>query len=322
MFPPPDYSLSQAAETLLEEGWEAREEDREELAHELFVRSLEAAERAGDTKSIAHALYSLADNALHFWPGGEDEPFAVRRKLCRDALALYREIDDGQGIVKCLNLLAPTCPTDECSRLLDESLELARRLNYSEGIVIALIAQTVIFHGANDSQSRLSIVSEAVAIARQCNTDSPLVRALLTLALMVDGHEARRAAYEEVHALCRRNGWKTRLLYGLITCAGSACDDVPDHRERYANEALELARELGNTVSESSALWNLSEVARARGNEGFAADLLAQSDAISPPIQSSPEIEEALTSYDIEEVFRLLGDAEIQKRATDEEEDP
>ena len=300
-------SESDAGE-LLKDGWRSRDEDQPELAHDCFRKSLEAAQRREDQTDIARAKLALANNVLHFCPDYEDDPFTARERLCGEALRLFQVGNDVRGIADALRLRASTAHHDEAKTLLEESLEVARQAGYAKGVIRALAALGNHYDMGGKRAHGNVMKYEALQLARSAGDDREVATVLESVAISFEGNdEERRAVFDELLALLKELDLKASRTKSLVLYALFACDDNDyDRKEQLLNDAMLLARELGNTLQESTCLELLARVARDRGDIGKAESLEFQSREIAEPLDSPPGLDEAFANDDHEHALHII----------------
>jgi predicted ATPase/class 3 adenylate cyclase len=204
-----------------------------------LARALDANEPR--TSSRARALAAAGDLAT------EDGLYEEAHQLLGESLALWRELDDTEGIAKTLNHLGNLAraryETDAARAMLQQGLEMRRAAGNDRGVAVSL-------------------------------------RNLGLLATQQRDFETARTLFEEAVPLARAAGDKrviATLTHALATVTFS--DGDWDEARRLAEEALQMSRQLGDRQGVAEALTVLSGVSAAEGDGPAATSLLAEADA-------------------------------------------
>lgn len=295
-----DDFTAYSPESALRAGWQARESGQSKAASDLFLRSLELAEQAGDQKAIGNAKLALADNVMHCCPGNEPDPFECRERLCEEVLLVFQSIGDDAGVVDALILQASVTSKNEPVQLLEESVAIARRIEYVPGIVHGLAALGSQLLLKSDCVAGLAHKREAVQRARKHGEKRLLAFALNSLTVGLEaGHEETRVVFEELIALRKELNQPHALADDLVMSALACPADDLDGRANRLNEALAIYRELDLPARQASCLTLLAKNARDSGDAVSAEQLDRESSELNKPIQSPPGFEEALARGDV-----------------------
>lgn len=282
-----------SAQEFLATGKQARADGRSEEANAFFELSLAAAEKLGDRAGMAAALFTLGENAICIDNDPSEHAFDKRRRFAGEAQRVFAELGDEQGIVRCLVLKATVARTkQEQKQLIDESFAIAERIGYQQGIVLAKV-RLAAYISLDDRARAAEIVAEAIDLAKEIGDEPATIHALKAMTSFPEDTTRRRAAFEDLQAIYRKNGEQRQLIEMLMWCAALGCeDDDFDRQETYVNEALAVATAIGSAKDEASCLLRLSHIARGRGDLQKADELEAASRSLwdipmPPPIPDS-----------------------------------
>jgi predicted ATPase len=187
----------------------------------------------------ARALLGLGTVAV------DQSDFEQAKASCEEALALYRELEDIEGVADSLGMLG----------------------------------WVEMFQGNNDGATAL--LEEGLAVARESGNDWSLGNALNKLAVIAGDRgdfERAEALFEECLALARKRGDRQMaqvVLYNLGFAEAVRGDY--ERAETHLEECLAGSRELKDTFGVATDLVGLGAVAMRRGNHGRARMLLGES---------------------------------------------
>lgn len=200
--------------------------------------------------------------------------------LSEESLALWRRLDDQVGMTNCLNgLCAARVLSVDYERgdpVCWESLTLSRRVGNRAGIVCSLMYLGVAAQGRGDHERARTFFCDCERACRELE----MGRSVFAGWLM--SHWSRSEAEEGDHASARS----------------------------HAEKALEIGRSLDDTWGISLGLQALAKVERARGEDGRAGTMLAESLEGFRIVGRKREIAECL-----EAIASLDNGRECQKRA-------
>jgi hypothetical protein len=253
-------------------------DDRYRNAHDLFVRSLEAAWLQDDRRTGARALLALANNLVCYCPAEiENLDLESTDDLCMEALALFQQVGDESGVADCLRALDR----------IEESLEVCRRIKYQPGIVQGLARQAIL-SGLSGRVGASEDALAAVELARELDEPRLLADALRTAAICLPQEETSfsRQLWLEAASIYRELNLAGNCAAAKRSCAFLACDDDPDLQERLLEEAGDLWHSLERYESERICLERIAELADNRGDTVRAAQCRERTaflDSLSEP---------------------------------------
>jgi predicted ATPase/DNA-binding CsgD family transcriptional regulator len=210
--------------------------------------------------------------------------------LCRESLALYRELHDPREMASVLGRLgwialwlgdAPLATT-----LLEESLALSRRAGDKVRLAYALIplALTLLLHGGQSDYPRVhSLLEESLALCRQERFQAGIAHSLYFLGLwhIQQGDAATaRSLFEESFALFSALGQRLWAVHPLY-CLGKVAAQLGDLPAAYAlyKESLALFQQLDDQRSIATCLEGWGSVVARQGVAAWAAQLWGAAEA-------------------------------------------
>ncbi len=200
--------------------------------------------------------------------------YANAQAMLEEALDIYRELEDQQGIALSLNYLGNVARLQgnrqPANLLYEESLALSRELSDQHGISVALSNLGNIAKSQGDYESARALYEESLAIRRELRDQQGIVISLTNLGSM---------AY----------------VQGDYRAAATLFD-----------ESLAIAREIGDRGSEALILNNQGLVAKAQGEYEAANALFQQSLGIRTELEDKDGIAASLN--DLGMVAYCLGD--------------
>jgi hypothetical protein len=261
------------SDELLDAGWRARDlDDRHDLAHDFFSRSLELARSQHNAATAAKALLALANNLLWYCPKEIDESDLTVDALCEEASELFREVGDESGIAACLRGLWK----------FDESLAICQRINDQVGIVRSLERQAVLAASHNQHRESSELCTQALTLARELENKEVLADVLKTIGICWhDDDRLRRSALLEASGLYGELGHRRDRAESLQICAMLACDDDLASKQRLLEDSCAIWHDLGRYEMEAICLDSLVDVAEERGDQATAAELRKRSEAVA-----------------------------------------
>jgi predicted ATPase len=165
--------------------------------------------------------------------------------------------------------------------LLEEGLQLARKLSDERGVAVCLNAQAVLARDRNDITLSRRLFEESLALWRESGDPLAIARSLSNLAsvarLQSDFARAR-SFYAECLSIFRKSNNQTGIAWSLNYQGDVARDqgDVESARALY-EESLDTFRELGDRWGMAGSLADLGNLTRDQGNYDVAESLYRES---------------------------------------------
>ena len=148
--------------------------------YETSVKVLETV-HPDDSKLRSDLLYRIARFCYELGKIDELEKFSA------EALDLYREINDKEGIVKTLNTLGLKYYTEldynKASKLNEEALEISNEINSKEDKANSLYNLSFPVVNLGDHERSIALKEEALKISREIKNDHLTARVLLSLSV-------------------------------------------------------------------------------------------------------------------------------------------
>jgi predicted ATPase/transcriptional regulator with XRE-family HTH domain/Tfp pilus assembly protein PilF len=205
--------------------------------------------------------------------------------FCEEALALYRERNDREGIAQALNSLGIVAVGQgdyaRATARYEESLALARELGDRRGIALALsnLAQ-VVWRRGDDARAE-TLLEEGLALDRERGDKEGMAISLANLGILVKqrGDYARALALQEESLALKRELGHKRGIAASLQNLGSVARAQGDYARATAlyEESLALMRELVDRQGIALALSNVGAVACDRGASERGAAVLEES---------------------------------------------
>jgi predicted ATPase len=281
-----------------------------------------AIEKRGD------ASESVRAKAL--WAAGvRTENADQARRLLQESLALYRQLEDKQGIARALSELGARADDfGEAAALLEQSLTLFQELDDELGMSLALASLGGKAWIQGDYERATTLIERSLTLAREMGNKSIVAERLRALGnIALDQMNYGRAAtfYDESLALARELDDKEGIA-GLLNSLGEMARLQGDY-ERAAElygEGLVLRRELGTRFGTAMMLHNLGYVALHRGDGQQAIALFEGSMALYQELKRPKGIAECVAGLAgaagvmgrPERAARLFGAAEALLKTT------
>ena len=233
-----------------------------------FLESVLATHVSVGTSVQAKALFTAGQLA---WYQGD---FHRGEELLEEALGLYRQIGDQQGIALCLygqgrGALVRHKYAD-ARRLLEEALTIFRETGNKWGSAYTLVslAHPALCQGEESKASRL--LEESLALFKETGSKSDSAWALFYLARVILEHRdytRARVLLEEGLALCRETAFKWGMAYSLALL-GELAIQRGDIGAAYSllEESHMLSREMGDQRSMARSLVLLASVVTIQGD--------------------------------------------------------
>jgi len=228
-----DHDNLRAALTFAVEAGEAEIEGRLVVALRWFwvVRGFSNEARSSFERAIADTADAddrlrarvLADGATFPYRQGD---LAEARRLWSEALALYRALEDQEGIARCIADLGAVASTegdlDAAAAAYRESLPLFEALGHDQRAAIALANLAAIAELRGDNETAADFGERAVAAQRGLGDLDGLAISLHNLArarIALGELTVARTLLDEAFALAERLGYREVIAYALETSA-------------------------------------------------------------------------------------------------------
>jgi predicted ATPase/DNA-binding XRE family transcriptional regulator len=257
--------------------------------------------------------------------------YASARARYEQALEIYRELGDRQGIANSLNDLGNVhgLQGDYATRrsLQEQSLALFREVDDRSGIAGALFQLANVASVEGDHVAAASLFNESLEMLRELGDKRGIAMSLASLGNegeALGDHDAAWSYYQEGLQIFRELGDRWSIANSLVNLGNVACNrgDYPAARA-LLEESLGLFRELGAKRGIAYALAGLGNAARSEGDYRQAASLLKESLAIRMDLGNKQGIAECLEGLarvagaqeQYEPAATLLGAAQTQRAA-------
>jgi len=210
-----DAELEGRLVTALRWFWVVRGFSKE--ARSAFERAIADTEHADDRLRAR----VLADGATFPYRQGD---LAEARRLWGEALALYRTLEDDEGIARCIADLGAVASTegdlDGAAAAYRESLPLFEALGHHQRAAVALANLAAIAELRGDNETAAEFGERAVAAQRALGDLDGLAVSLHNLArarIALGDLDVARALLDEAFALAQRLGYREVIAYALET---------------------------------------------------------------------------------------------------------
>ncbi len=221
------------------------------------------------------------------------------RVFFQESLALYRKLDDQQGIARTLHNMAGGMPTTEASiELLNQSLALFETIGDKRGISRVLSSLGGLAWRQGAYERAIALCERSLVLAREMENTRAMASLLRLLGnIKLEQREYERAAsfFEESLCLAQALGDKPGIA-SLLNSLGEMARLQGDYERaaEYYDESLELRRELGNKLLIAIMLHNLGYVALRQGNKRQAAKFFEDSLRLHQEIDKKEAVGECL----------------------------
>jgi predicted ATPase/class 3 adenylate cyclase len=251
----------------------------------------------------AKALYGLGRAALV----QGDYAYAISR--LEESAALFRDLDDAQGVVYALAdlgwIATMRAEGERAQRLATESLASARTTGDKTLIAAAVHSLACAALEQRDYEEARALFEESLALRRSVGDDRNVSSSLEgtgLVALLSGDYDGAAGAFEEGLSLGREldNRPVIAAAVGNLGLVSLLRGDV-DQAESYSTESIGLCRDIGEKRGVIQDLHTLAGVAAAKGELARAATLACAVDGLHDAIQAPPWAAEQI----VEE--RLLG---------------
>jgi predicted ATPase/transcriptional regulator with XRE-family HTH domain len=223
--------------------------------------------------------------------------------LCKESLALCRELGDTGGIAVSLRLLGTIAHRRnnlvEAYALTEEALALFREVGDKDGIAWSLADSAHRVSHQGEYARGIALHEEALALWREVGHKDRIAQSHICLAEMLfisQGDPARvHALLEEGLALARELGYKRGIACGNSLSGQLALRQGDTDRARnLLEESLALCREMGNREDIATSLFILGKVAENKGDYAAASTLLKESLEIGRVVSDNRHIADCL----------------------------
>jgi predicted ATPase/class 3 adenylate cyclase len=266
--------------------WEARgyfSEGRERLSSILSTGVAQ-----GRTAARAKLLARAAELAYR------QSDYAATVELAEESLAIYREIDDKQGIasvlIKLANAATEAGDYETASGFLEEALAIWQELDDKHGTARALISLGWAALRPGDYPLANKRLEAALVISRELEDTRSIgfeLSGLGEVALRQGDYARATQLLEESLELRRQLGNKWGVGVSLGTLGWVAIREGDwKHALARLGESLEVRQELGDKGGSAWCIERLAEVAQAQGNPEKAVRLLSAAGALRISIGS------------------------------------
>lgn len=210
--------------------------------------------------------------------------FEQAEVLCREGLALSRELEDTDAIITSLRMLGYVAMEQSnyaaARTLVEEALDLARQVKSSWGIAYALeILAAVAFEQGEYTRAQ-ALIDESLAISRQVGDTWGIGRSLWLLALVTlfQGNLPKaHAMIEERLTLSREGNDQRGIAYSFLILGYLAfLQDQDDTMHTLLEESLAFHQQTGDRRGIAWTLHGLGWVALAQGDYSTAYALYEQ----------------------------------------------
>jgi len=200
--------------------------------------------------------------------------FEQAEALCREGLALSRELEDADGIIISLRMLGYVAMEQSnyaaARTLLEEALDLARQVNNTWGIAYSLEILAAVAFEQGEYVRAQTFIDESLAISRKGGDTWGMARSLWLLALVAlfQGNLARAHTIIEEHlTLSREVNDQRGLAYSLLILGYLAFFQGQDDTMRtLLEESQALHKQTGDRRGIAWTLYGLGWVALAQGD--------------------------------------------------------
>ena len=239
-----------------------------------------AIERSNDASELVRAKVLWAAGA-----GVRTENPDQARRLLQESLALYRQLEDKQGIACVLSELgAKAGDFGEAVALLEQSLALFQELDDELGMSVALASLGGKAWAQGGYERATTLFERSLTLAREMGNKSIVAARLRSLGnIALDQMDYGRAAtfYDESLTLARELDDKEGIA-GLLNSLGEMARLQGDYERaaEFYGDGLVLRRELGARLGMAMILQNLGYVALHQGDGQQATALFEESMAL------------------------------------------
>ena len=200
--------------------------------------------------------------------------FEQAEALCREGLALSRELEDADGIIISLRMLGYVAMEQSnyaaARTLLEEALDLARQVNNTWGIAYSLEILAAVAFEQGEYVRAQTFIDESLAISRKGGDTWGIARSLWLLALvaLIQGNLARAHAIIEEHlTLSREMNDQRGIAYSFLILSYLAFfQGQHDTMSTLLEESQALHKQTGDRRGIAWTLYGLGWIALAQGD--------------------------------------------------------
>jgi len=223
--------------------------------------------------------------------------------LCKESLALYRELRDQRGIAASLYWLGNVAwvrdNAEEARSLLEEALTLFRQIDYKGFIAWPLFTLALLHYSQGEYTQARTLFEESLALYRDVGNKMGIAHTLSQLAqvLLVSQSEQARvhSLLEECLALSNELGFKEGIAASLCLSGQLALiqgEIITAHS--LVQESAALYKEMGHRHDTGWSLSKLARVVAAQGDYAAARALYEESLAITREVSNKLHIASGL----------------------------
>jgi len=280
----------------------------------LAKQSLQMAQTVSDKQTEALSLSFLGIFTLLQGRAGDGTP------ILEQALGIYRSLGDKIGQADTLRFLTVVNRghPEYLADFIKEAIRLYRELDDLSGITICLMSLARLTMWQGDFSAPAPMLDEAIMTSRQLGSQASEVEALLaygTLAYWRGDYEGAMAFYEEAIGMSEKIGDRFQNLWGRVHKAYVVL------RQGDIQKARALFKDNIKTISEASliiplvyAIEGLASLHVNQNQPERAAQLFAWADAMREKIgDPRPPVEQASIEKDLAAVHSKLDDAEFTR---------
>ncbi|MEP7147074.1 MAG: tetratricopeptide repeat protein [bacterium] len=213
--------------------------------------------------NMARILYSTGLMSNYLGKTSDAERYG------KEALSIFRNINDGEGIVLCLNLLGATLnlsspKTDLISDYYNEALMISRELNLKRDMAITQYNISFVHSRNGDYEAALNSRKEALAFFKELRNTYHITLTMASLGVLEfrkGNFESARSFTEESLSLSHQLGDKYLISINLtnLGCIYSGLKDFVKART-LIEEAIVILRACGYKANIVAALYYIGEV--------------------------------------------------------------
>jgi predicted ATPase/DNA-binding CsgD family transcriptional regulator len=223
--------------------------------------------------------------------------------LCKESLALYRELRDQRGIAASLYWLGNVAwvrdNAEEARSLLEEALNLFRQIDYKGFIAWPLFTLALLHYSQGEYTQARTLFEESLALYRDVGNKMGIAHTLSQLAqvlLVSQSDQARvHSLLEECLALSHELGFKEGIAASLCLSGQLALiqgEIVTAHS--LVQESVALYKEMGHRHDTGWSLSILARVVASQGDYAAARALYEESLAITREVSNKLHIASGL----------------------------